>query len=90
MDVTRLSQEDREKLLLAIAERRDYLARLIRWMERTGWYGNDPILNSVRSAYHALHSAVNNIPKPPRKAKCLRDESSDDLPNWMPKARRDY
>ena len=68
-----MSQEDRERLLRAIAERRDYLGRVIRWMERTGWYGNDPILNSMRSAYQALHAAINCFPPPPAKVKCLRD-----------------
>jgi hypothetical protein len=73
MDVRRMSQEDRERLLRAIAERRDYLGRVIRWMERSGWYGNDPILNSLRSAYQSLHAAINCFPPPPPKVKCLKD-----------------
>lgn len=85
MDVTRLSQKDREKLLHAIAQRRDYLARLIRWMERTGWYGNDPVLNSIRSAHHALHAAINCFPPPPRKALCIGDlPPRSDNPSMRP------
>jgi len=38
-----------------------------------GWYGNDPILNSLRSAYQSLHAAINCFPPPPPKVKCLKD-----------------
>lgn len=80
MDVHGLSQEDRDRLKRALAERRDYLQKLVRWMQRNGWNGNDPVLNCLISAEHALHAAVNCFPVPPASVKA---EIETERPGWM-------
>ena len=54
-----LTEEQRSKLALELAARRDYLGRVRRRMEATHWPTNDAVYNGVLAAYFALHGAIN-------------------------------
>ena len=42
----------------AVSARRDAVGACIRRMEGRGWFTDDPVLQNLRAAYHALHAAV--------------------------------
>lgn len=61
MDARYLSPSDREAFKLAIIARRDAIGRVIKRMEARRWYTDDAVLQNLRSAWHALHAAVQDL-----------------------------
>jgi hypothetical protein len=58
VDARYLTQKDRTAFKLALVARRDAVGRVIKRMESRGWYTDDAVLHNLRSAWHALHAAV--------------------------------
>jgi hypothetical protein len=58
VDPQYLTPAQRVAFKRAVAARRDAVGACIRRMEAVGWFTDDPVLQNLRSAYHALHAAV--------------------------------
>jgi hypothetical protein len=58
MDARYLTPEHRQRLKRIIYTRRDEIGKVIERMEKRNWYTDDAVLQNLRSAYHALHAAV--------------------------------
>jgi hypothetical protein len=61
MDARYLTQPHRDQFKRAIANRRDAVEHIIKRMEAKRWYTNDPVLASLRAAYHALDAALQSM-----------------------------
>lgn len=58
VDARYLTPAHRDQLKRVIYTRRDEIAKVIERMEAKHWYTDDAVLQNLRSAYHALHAAV--------------------------------
>jgi hypothetical protein len=58
MDSSQLTRDQRHKLLMAVADRRDYFGKLKERMEATGWPPDDPLFVAVRKAWDAAQELV--------------------------------
>ena len=58
MDARFLAQSDRDAFMRLIYTRRDEIGRMIKRMEARRWFTDDAVLQNLRSAWHALHAAV--------------------------------
>ena len=58
MDARFLTQLDRDAFKRVLYTRRDEIGRCIKRMEARQWYTDDAMLQNLRSAWHALHAAV--------------------------------
>jgi hypothetical protein len=61
VDARYLTQAHRDKLKVAIVNRRDSVAQILKRMEAKRWYTSDPVLASLRAAYHALDAALQSM-----------------------------
>jgi hypothetical protein len=78
MDSDDLTTEQAEKMHRSLFRLANYLSRVVRRMERTGFPPNDPLFKSARRAYDAvcsfcvdLHylSCKSGVARPPRERK---------------------
>jgi hypothetical protein len=67
MQSSDLGDDERQKLIIYLAKRRDDLGQLQKRMEQAGWYRDNPTYQAVLSAWHSLHAAVNTIQPAARK-----------------------
>jgi hypothetical protein len=58
VDARYLTQKDRDAFKMAVIARRDAVGRVIKRMEARQWFTDDAVLHNLRSAWHALHAAV--------------------------------
>jgi hypothetical protein len=58
VDARYLTQAERDAFKRAVVARRDTVGRVIKRMEARRWYTDDAVLHNLRSAWHALHAAV--------------------------------
>jgi hypothetical protein len=58
VDARYLTQAERDAFKMALITRLDAIGRVIKRMESRGWYANDAVLHNLRSAWHALHAAI--------------------------------
>lgn len=75
MNLADLTPAQRNKLLQAAANRRDYFARLRDRMKATGWPEDAPLFVAVCWAWDAAHEAV--------KVVYLKDTEPTPRPEWM-------
>ena len=71
----RLTPDQRHKLLHAVADRRDYFAKLRDRMKATGWPEEDPLFVAVCRAYDAAQAVVQAIYRP--------EDRTPPQPEWM-------
>ena len=75
MDSSHLTPDQRHKLLLAVADRRDYFARVRDRMRGHHWPEDDPVYHAVCRAYDAAHGVITAL--------CNREETKPTPPDWM-------
>jgi hypothetical protein len=84
MDSDELTTEQADRIHKSLFRLANYLSRVVKRMERTGFPPDDPLFKSARRAYDAvcsfcmdLHylSCKSGVGKPPRKRKHGRPET---------------
>jgi hypothetical protein len=65
MDGTKLTLEQRDRLVLLLAKHRDALTPIIERMKQVGWETGDPVYNSILAAKHSLQAAISALPTRP-------------------------
>ena len=82
MDGSRLTPDQLNDLKRRLVVSRDNVGRILQRMKRCAWYSDDPVRNALQSAWHALHAAINALPREPANDPATGPRPSPPNPDW--------